>query len=777
MLQKSKNRFCGFNKTYCLSWLVSVIILSVCYGFASRPVPANRDLVSESEPAQAAANSIDVGPVYELIYQGRFGAAGQLANSYLDGSRASLDPNTAAAKKLGQLLQIVQEYEAINQRRAEAQETAYQKQLTKLEKLQATTSAGDVNDVNDVIDINDVNDIIKVFSAVRMVSEFANQSQKEELLSDSFVKQVFQKAIDKASELESKGKWLDAYLNCYHWLVRIDEDNQGYSDYTDQLMEKANIVASFQDSPCETRKERFQKVKEKTFIRSIDFLKSHYVSTIDYRQMALKAINRCELLAEVMNLSFSEISKTEALSSLDKSSEGVFFPPDSKKLAAWSAGLAVILDEVNNSPTGMDKKEFKSVFEKLLLLNTVTAELPRPVLIAQFAEAALSALDAYTVMIWPRQVEEFEKIMTNKFTGIGIRMIKEKGLIKVASLLPDTPAYRSGLDAGDLIEAVDGVTTKGMSATCAVKRITGPAGTIVRLRIRRPGNGKIEDKVWDIPITRDVIVVPTINGWQRTDAGKWLYIIDRENQIGYVRISSFTNRTSSDLEKVLLALESRGLNGLILDLRTNTGGLLPIAIKVTDKFIKEGLIVSTRPPNVADWTWAGAREWKTHPNYPLVVLINSDSASASEILAGALADPQHNRAVLVGERTHGKGSVQGITPYPGGGAQLKYTMAYYHLPSGQRVESRDVMKKQGRNDWGIKPDVEVKLRRDEYTKTSNVQWDNLVLARSDHDNSGAVPLEKHTIEETLESDPQLAVGLLVIKSKLIQADVLAASAN
>jgi carboxyl-terminal processing protease len=176
------------------------------------------------------------------------------------------------------------------------------------------------------------------------------------------------------------------------------------------------------------------------------------------------------------------------------------------------------------------------------------------------------------------------------------------------------------------------------------------------------------------------------------------------------------------------------------------------------------------------WTYLSARKGKTHPNYPLVVLINSYSASASEIVAGALADERHERAILVGERTHGKGSVQGISQLPEAGARLKYTMAYYHLPSGQRVESRDEMKKEGRNDWGVGPDIEVKLRNDEIRKMGQIQRDNNVLVQASRDKNSAA-LKKHTVEETLAADPQLAVGVLVIKSKLIQADSLVSSAS
>jgi carboxyl-terminal processing protease len=438
--------------------------------------------------------------------------------------------------------------------------------------------------------------------------------------------------------------------------------------------------------------------------------------------------------------------------------------PDANSIVAWVAALDAVLDDVTKPPS-MSRDKLIDVFEKVLVLNKTTLKLPDEIIIAQFAEGALSSLDDYTVMVWPKQVQDFEKAMTNEFTGIGIEIVKDKGLLTVASLLPDTPAYNSGLDAGDVINKVDGLDTKDMSLMCAVKNITGPAGTKVTLSVRRQS---IEQS-FDITITRAAIIVPTIRGWERSESGKWLYMIDPNNKIGYVRLGSFSDRTTGELEKVLDELESQKLSGLILDLRFNSGGLLDVAANVVDKFIEEGLIVSTRP-RFGVWTYMQAHKKGTHPDYPLVILINRFSASASEIVAGALADKTHNRAVLVGERTHGKGSVQGIAQYPNGGAQLKYTMAYYHLPSGQRVESQEVMKKQGRKDWGVAPNIEVYLRSDEFRKMNDIQRDNDVLAKADHD-IGSSPLKRHIIQETLEADPQLAVAILVVQSKLIEAGV------
>jgi len=449
---------------------------------------------------------------------------------------------------------------------------------------------------------------------------------------------------------------------------------------------------------------------------------------------------------------------------------------DPQKRAAWSSSLDGLLDEVKSSSnglTGLGKKKFTDIFEKVLGLNATTVELPEPVLVSQFSEAALGALDPYTVIVWPKEVQDFEQMMTNEFTGIGIEISKVQGLLTVSSLLVDTPAFNSNLDAGDVIEKVEGAPTKDMTLFCAAKKIKGPVGTKVTLTVRRPSNDKaVEDKVFDITITRDTIVVPTVRGWQRTKEGKWLYMIDPEKKIGYVRLTSFSTDTAPGLEAVLQELENEGLKGLIIDLRSNTGGLLDSAVAVVDKFVSEGFIVSRQPRAGQVAIYEEAHKRGTQANYPLVILINLRSASASEIVAGALADPVHKRAVLVGERTHGKGSVQGITGYLGKGAQLKYTMAYYHLPSGQKVESQEAMEKKGRKDWGVAPNVEVDFRSDELKKMLDVQRDNDVLMKADHEEKNK-DFKKHTIEETLASDPQMAVGLLVLRSKLIEAETLA----
>jgi C-terminal peptidase prc len=288
-------------------------------------------------------------------------------------------------------------------------------------------------------------------------------------------------------------------------------------------------------------------------------------------------------------------------------------------------------------------------------------------------------------------------------------------------------------------------------------------GTNVTLIVRTPG----QEETRQLVITRAKIKVKTIRGWQRNQSGRWQYFIDDKKKIGYIRIyDKFAEDTAKELEEALVMLEAQGMKGLVLDLRNNMGGLLDSAVDIADKFIDKGLIVRTQPRwGIPDYRIG--RTPGTHPQYPMVVLVNNISASASEIVAGALQDAKYKRAVIVGERTHGKGSVQTISYRVGGGAMLKYTMGYYHLPSGQRVNTREDMEKLNREDWGITPDIEVKFTPQELGKMLDVQKDNDVLVKADHD-VDAAPLKKHSLADTIESDPQLAVALLVIRTKLLE---------
>ncbi len=741
-MQKEKRKI---NSSMYLAWVATLMVSFAACALSSRPAPADiNEVLLENFVPLTGENKVD-NDAAELICKGDFDSAAKLIEG-----KISKDPNKLDAESR-ELLQVVKDYDVISRQRKEFRDKVYSDRVAKLDKYRV---------MDETDDPNEPNDITVILSAIADITELANQKQKAELLVQPYVKKVLQDAIDKASAFEVKGNWIDAYSDCYLWLPAIDPNNETYKKYAEDIYEKALIAASLEDSPCETRKERYEGVEKEIFMRAVINLSQNYVSDLDYKLMTEKAINQCHLLGEVMEFPPEDYKKT-----LDPNRSSVDYK---KALDAWGQSLDTLKSDADKNPDGIALQDFLELFMKVLVLNQLTVNIPEQFMISQFSDASLSALDPHTVIVWPKQIEDFDKQMTNEFYGIGVEISKPANALTVASLLANTPASKAGLDAGDIIEKINGIETKDMPINCAVDKITGPRGTSVTLTIKRAG----EEKTRDFVITRDKIVVPTIRGWQRDEAGQWDFLVDKEEKLGYIRLTSFSGESSDDLEKAMIDLEEQGMKGLILDLRYNSGGLLSTAIDVCNKFISKGLIVSRvhRPGKMT--IYDDAKGKGTHPNYPLVILVNSSSASASEIVAGALSDKAHERATLVGTRTHGKGSVQSIISISGSRAELKYTMAHYHLPSGQRVESRDAMTKLGRKDWGVAPDVQVDLISDEIRKMNEVQRDNDVLFHADHENSNG-SVKKHSIEETLESDRQLAVGVLVLKSKLAQAEVIA----
>jgi carboxyl-terminal processing protease len=638
------------------------------------------------------------------------------------------------SKGLEQLEMIIAKYEAVEAGRQTSKGQAYTEQIKEIDKLEQKTQPEDVNDLGDI------------FLAVIKASEHADEDKKKALLEEPFIKQTIERALRHAREYEAEGAWTEAYTSCYYWLTVLDEENNEYKDHGDELLEKIKIEMSLKDNSCNTSAERHEGVKPEMFLRAVKALDFNYVSIVDYGEMAEKAIKQSQYLGEV----------------LAKAGDDLAYSADAQGVERWSSALEAIRRDLSGSLAVVTRDRFLKIFDEVLALNSITIRIPQEIVIVQFSEASFSALDPYTTLVWPWQVRDFEKNMTQRFPGIGVQISKATGVLKVISLIPNTPAYSSKLDADDVIVAINGEPTKDMTIQCAVSKITGPRGTKVFLTIKHPNIDETEE----IAIVRDSINVPTIRGWQRDEIGQWRHLIDPANGVGYMKITNFTETTAPDMKAILYNLERGGLNGLIVDLRDNTGGYLSAAAAVADMFVGEGLIVKSQPR----WgisTYETAHKRGTHPGYPVVVLINKFSASASEIVAGALQDEKHRRATLVGERTYGKGSVQTITQLPGEGSQFKYTMAYYHLPSNQRVKNRYVMKKQGRKDWGIEPDVEVKLQGNERRKMDEVHGANEVLAKTDR-NDSSKPLKRYSIDETLDADPQLAIGLLVLQSKMIQ---------
>ena len=320
-------------------------------------------------------------------------------------------------------------------------------------------------------------------------------------------------------------------------------------------------------------------------------------------------------------------------------------------------------------------------------------------LVAGAIRGMLSELDPYSNYISPEDIAEFNKMAGGEYGGIGIEIGKIRdGRLIVVTPIEDSPAFHEGILAEDRILAVDGVSLKkNISIPMAVRLISGKAGTMVTLTVHHPTHPEPRD----ITIRRGTISIASVKGWYRRDGSEWVYFVDRESRIAYVRLIQFVNASRGELSRQIHRLREERMNGLILDLRDNGGGLLTSAVAIADLFLPSGTIVTTRRMGKQIDEWIATREGTLAP-FPLVVLINRGSASASEIVAGALRD--HGRATIVGERSYGKGSVQNVYSLPGDNTRLKLTVAYYHLPNGQCIHrTKDSEQDQS---WGVAPDVE-----------------------------------------------------------------------
>jgi carboxyl-terminal processing protease len=330
----------------------------------------------------------------------------------------------------------------------------------------------------------------------------------------------------------------------------------------------------------------------------------------------------------------------------------------------------------------------------------------------------LAELDPYSNYISPKDITRFKTAVESQFGGIGIQIGMEDGQLKILSPLIDTPAYRAGLESGDAILEINGQTTKGLSIDDAIKQLKGDAGTSVSLTILHAGSSERQT----VSITREWVHIETILGDKRNGDDSWDFMLDHDKHIGFVRISAFSRDTAQDLKKALIGLQKEGLKGLIIDLRFNPGGLLNTAIEVSDLFVASGKIVSTQGRNTPERVWEAQKDG-TFEDFPMVVLVNHYSASASEILAACLQD--HKRAIVVGERTWGKGSVQNVIELEGGKSALKLTTASYLRPSGKNIHRFPDAKET--DEWGVMPDPGFEL------KLSLGQIEQLIHNRRDRD--------------------------------------------
>ena len=344
----------------------------------------------------------------------------------------------------------------------------------------------------------------------------------------------------------------------------------------------------------------------------------------------------------------------------------------------------------------------------------------------------LTSLDPHSSYLPDDSFKKMQVQTSGKFGGLGIEVTMQDGFVKVVSPIDDTPAARADMQPGDFIIAVNGETVLGMTLQEAVDQLRGPIGSEVVITVQRG-----QQEPFDLTIIRDEIKIRSVR-------------FELYEDVGYIRLTTFSEQTSPGLADAVSSLSEEAgenLKGLVLDLRNNPGGLLSEAVKVSDAFLEEGEIVSTRGRAADDISHAYARPGDISNGLPLVVLINSGSASASEIVAGALQD--HDRAIVMGNRSFGKGSVQSIVPLPGHGA-MRLTTARYYTPSGISIQAK-----------GITPDIEVELARIEKLEGGPVREEDLRGAL-DSDNGSSADASDEAFDQS-KVDYQLARAIDLIR--------------
>jgi carboxyl-terminal processing protease len=608
---------------------------------------------------------------------------------------------------------------------------------------------------------------------------------KKAFRSEKWIDDLVHETIDLAHQFEGKEQWLKA-LRLYSDLGSVDPSTPEWKDKLKVATRRIRLLAMY--NPQEFKKIQELEAKDReavdTLVNPATQPTTKTTKADDDRDDSFKTDWRQSLKDIKMNMLwdalvdarlnyYREVSYRDlglgGLSGLKviattKGLEAAFpAMKDEGKKAEFLAELEKQQAKVKDATVASEQRVVRDAIVEMSTINDTTLQLPEEVFTSEFADAAFAELDPFSNMIWPSEVEEFNKNVQGEFSGVGIQIQSDDdGSLKVVSPLEDSPGYKAGIKAGDVIARINGKNAKGISINQAVKNITGKPGTQVTLTIR-----SVDGTTKDYTITRQTIKVASVKGWNHRPGGGWDYFVDPQNKIGYIRLTQFTKLTTDELEKAVTEMQANGMKALIMDLRYNPGGLLSTATEVCDKFLTDGIIVSTkadRPtPNLPKEEHAKA-DADDVLNTPMVILVNQYSASASEIVSGAMKD--HHRALIVGERTFGKGSVQMLFPLSTRTAYIKLTTHHYYLPNGKCIH-----REENSTDWGVNPDVTVEMTPEQMTAAIKARQDQDVL----RDANAPADKKQEAIEsakkDPLAQDPQLSAGLLLLRLQLAGAQL------
>ncbi|MBN2561028.1 MAG: S41 family peptidase [Phycisphaerae bacterium] len=348
--------------------------------------------------------------------------------------------------------------------------------------------------------------------------------------------------------------------------------------------------------------------------------------------------------------------------------------------------------------------EVRAEIRKRFVEDIDDAELVDTAVTAGIEAMVVRLDDPYARYLDAREYDRFKKRTDGVIGGVGVDVWATEAGLEVLSREPGSPAAMAGILPGEIITHIDDRPMKDVSLVDAVHMLNGPSGSEVVVTVEAPAGRGIETSTRQVRLRRTEVEFDSVRGWARSPGGGWWYMLDPEARIAYIRVTKFTSHVDRDLDAVVNRLCRHKLGGLVLDLRDNTGGLLESGIEVADRFIEKGLLVRESGRKTAPEEWYASRE-RTYPHFPMAVLINGSTASAAEMVSGALRD--HGRAALVGERSYGKGCVQKVVELQHGGGAIQLTTAYYYLPSGRCIHRTPEAVRTGQ--WGVEPTLPVSL--------------------------------------------------------------------
>jgi len=602
---------------------------------------------------------------------------------------------------------------------------------------------------------------------VYAVEAHATATDPEQFLEGEQIRELVSSVETRAIEDESEGQWLEA-MSLYRRLNLLFDPREPYRSQVKRLEQQVRVLRIYAPETLNqmfleaakkngnedakppimddqtTWQQRLEGVRSSMMYETYRHVVDNHVDSVGYKQLLLGAIDRLSIMVQTrgMETAFATLGDKEIV----------------ERFTRRLTDIRLRCTRVNRDLSSFDASKR---IEDILTSNRMTVNLPEAVMVYELTEGAVSTLDDFTAVIWPYDLQQFERNTQGVFYGVGIQIATTDNRLTVVSPLPGTPAHRAGVRSGDIITKVDDKDTSHWTLDWAVREITGPEGTKVKLTIER----KTETDPLEFVLTRSRIKIESVQGWKRDESSTtgWDFYIDHDDHIGYVRISQFIPQTTDDLDDAINQMQKQGgINALVLDLRFNPGGLLKQSVDMVDRFVREGTIVSTVRVDGEVTSSFSAHIHRTHPTLPMTILVNQGSASASEIVSGALQD--HQKAVVVGTRSFGKGSVQDIVQLSGGRSVLKLTTQHYQLPLGRKIHRNP-----DADQWGIEPDMVVEMTDQHVADAIEFRRQADILHTPDEPVDPDQPWPD--VNELLEkgTDLQLEAAVLILKTKLLAA--------